>query len=62
VAITSPGSTRIEIVIEVDDKDAAPLFVWAAARAARLVEELASRAMSAELVRIDVTGDDHYAW
>ena len=58
-----PGEpTRVEIVIDTDDPNPDLLFIWVAARAVKMVEELRSKGVAAELVTIDVDGRRHYSW
>jgi hypothetical protein len=54
--------TRVEIVIDTDDPNPDLLFIWVVARAVKMVEQLRSNGISAELVRIDVDGRRHYTW
>ena len=54
--------TRVEIVIDTDDANHDLLFIWVADRAVKLVKQLNSTGISAELVSIDVDGQHHYVW
>jgi hypothetical protein len=58
----SAKPTRVEIVIETDDPNPDLLFILVAARAVKLVEQLRSHGVSAEIVKIDVDGRRHYSW
>jgi len=54
--------TRVEIVIETDDPNPDLLFIWAAARAIKMIEHLRSSGVSAEIVKIEIDGHRHYVW
>jgi hypothetical protein len=54
--------TRIEIVIETDGPNSDLLFIWAAARAIKMIEYLRSSGLSAEIVKIEIDGHRHYTW
>lgn len=53
--------TRVEIVIDTDSNPGL-LFIWAAARAMRMVEELRRSGIGAELVSLEIDGIRHYQW
>ena len=57
-----PQPTRVEIVIETDDPNPDLLFIWAAARAVKMIEHLRSTGVSAEIVRIEIDGHRHDVW
>jgi hypothetical protein len=55
-------TVRVEIVLDVDDPNPDILFIWTAARAIKLVEQLRHDGLRADLISIDVDGVHHYSW
>jgi hypothetical protein len=54
-------TVRVEIVLDVDPNPDI-LFIWTAARAIKLVEQLRRDGLRAELISVDVDGVHHYNW
>jgi hypothetical protein len=54
--------TRIEIVIDTDDPNSDLLLIFVAARAIKMIEQLRSTGVSAEIVKIEIDGHRHYTW
>jgi hypothetical protein len=58
----APDTTRVAIVLDIDDNNPDLLFVWAGIRAVKLVQELSSHGLNADVVSIDIDGDTHNSW
>jgi hypothetical protein len=57
-----PDTTRVTLVLDINDNPEI-LFLWIAARAARLIDELAANHnIRANLVSIDIDGQRNYHW
>jgi hypothetical protein len=57
-----PQTTRVEIVIDTDGPNPDLLFIFVAARAIKMIEQLRSTGVSAEIVKIEIDGHRHYTW
>lgn len=57
-----PSPVRLGIVLDVEDANADLVLMWAGRWAARLVEELQSHGVLADVVGIDVDGHRRFSW
>lgn len=58
----TPEPIRVAIVLDIADHNHDLLLIWAATRAAKLIQDLWRHGIRAEIVSIDINGDTRFNW